>query len=399
MNNNSVKMFLTVLVTASIVFVLTSSYYINNVVSGNQNTPIANTVYSYSGDFTKLKKVLSLVDRDFLFTGYDKEELEEGAIKGMLSALEDPYTSYFTKNETEEFLLETQGSYDGVGMYVTYGTEYDWPMVLATIKGSPASEAGIKPGDYIFTVSGEDINGSTSLEEVASRLKGTPGTVVSVTFVRIHEDKRQEKYTVELERKKIELNVFEYEVKDDNIGYIKISSFDDEVDSNFEKAYKELVEDKKVSGLIIDLRDNPGGVFDEVKNIANMLVPEGIITYTVDKNGQKSVAYADERKSSVPIVVLINNSSASASEILAAAIKDRNVGKVVGKTSYGKGLVQEFVNLRDGTYAKITIAEYFSPNGTKINKVGVVPDVEVDDDINTENDEQLEKAIEVLKNY
>lgn len=398
MNNNSMKMILTVFVTAAIVFVLTSSYYINNVVRENQNTPIANISYNYSGDFDKLKKVLSLVDRDFLYSGYDMEKLEEGAIKGMLSALDDPYTSYFTKTETENFLLETQGSYDGVGMYVTYGTAYDWPMVLAPIKGSPAAEAGVKPGDYIYSISGEEVSKDTSLEEVASKLKGISGTTVSVTLVRFDENEKQEKYTVELERRKIELSTFDYEVKDGDIGYINISSFDENVDVKFEDAYDDLTKNQNVKGIIIDVRDNPGGVFDKVKNIANMLVPEGIITYTVDKNGKKNVAYSDESKSSVPLAVLINQNSASASEILASAIKDRNVGKVIGKTSYGKGLVQEFLNLHDGTYVKITIAEYFSPNGTKIDKVGVIPDIDVEDDENTEIDEQLEKALEVLKN-
>jgi len=356
------------------------------------------STYSYDGNFDKLKKVLGLIDRDFLFEDYDMEKIEEGAIKGMLDALDDPYTSYFNKSETESFLTETEGEYEGVGMYITFGTDIEWPMVLAPIKGSPAADAGVKAGDYIYAISGEEITNDTSLEEVASKLKGKSGTTISTTFVRYDENKKQEKYTVDLERRKIELSSFESEVKEGNIGYIKFTSFDEDADVQFEKAYQELVDKEKVKGLIIDLRDNPGGLLKKVIKIADMLVPKGIITYTVDKNNNRKVEYSDEKQTSVPIVVLINENSASASEILAAAIKDHDVGKIVGKTSYGKGLVQELLSLGDGTYVKVTIAEYFSPNGTKINKVGVVPHVEVEDDVDTEEDEQLLEAIEVLKN-
>ena len=386
-NEGFIKTAMTVLATAAVVFVATSSYYINNVVNGQsreKNSTLGNSknnliTYNYSGDFDKLKKVLALINRDFLFEDYDMEKLEEGAIKGMLNSLDDPYTSYFNASETQSFLTETEGEYEGVGMYITFGTDIEWPMVLAPIKGSPAAEAGVKAGDYIYSISGEEIKSDTTLEEVATRLKGTSGTKVSVAFVRYDENKKQEKYTVELERRKIELSPFEYEVKDGNIGYIKFTSFDEDADVQFSKAYNELVNDKKVQGIIIDLRDNPGGLLDKVKKIADSLVPAGIITYTVDKNGNRKVEYSDKNQTSVPLVVLINENSASASEILSAAIKDHGVGKIVGKTSYGKGLVQEFVSLGDGTYVKVTIAEYFSPNGTKINKIGVVPDIEIDD--------------------
>lgn len=404
-NEGVIKTVMTVLITSAVVFVMTSSYYINNIASrqeiSNESNPTNGVLdfikkYEYDGNFNKLKAVLNLIDKDFLFKDYDLEELEDGAIRGMLDALNDPYTSYFNKSETDSFLTQTEGEYVGVGMYITYGTDMEWPMVLSPIKGSPAEEAGVKPGDYIYSISGDTITEDASLEEVASRLKGKEGTRVSVTLVRIDENKKQEKYTVELERRKIELSSFEYEVKEGNTGYIKFTSFDQDADVLFEKAYNELVNEKKVSGLIIDLRDNPGGYLDKVVKIADSLVPSGIITYTVDKNETKKIEYSDSKQTSVPIVVLINENSASASEILASAIKDHKVGKIVGKTSYGKGLVQEFSGLGDGTYVKVTIAEYFSPNGTKINKIGVIPDIEVGDDVKTEVDEQLEKALEVI---
>ena len=393
-NNGFIKTAMTVVATAAIVFVATSSYYINNVAMGKDKIS-----YEYDGNFTKLKNVLSLINKDFLFDDYTMEQLEDGAIRGMLDSLDDPYTSYFDADETESFLIETEGEYEGVGMYITFGTDIEWPMVLSPLKGSPAEEAGVKAGDYIYEIDGVEIDSEATLEEVAHLLKGESGTKVSVTFIRYDEEKKQEKYTVELERRKIEVSPFEYEAKDDNIGYIKFTSFDENVDTQFKKAYKELVNDKKVKGLIIDIRDNPGGLLTAALKIADTLVPNGIITYTVDKNGNKEVEYSDSNCSKVPVVILINENSASASEILAAAVKDHGVGKIVGKTSYGKGLVQEFVSLGDGTYVKLTIAEYFSPNGTKINKVGVVPDVEIDDNADTPEDEQLNKALEVIKNF
>lgn len=315
----------------------------------------------------------------------------------MLNALEDPYTSYFDEQETEDFLVETEGEYEGIGMYITYGTKIEWPMVQAPIKGSSAAELGVLPGDYIYAIEGETLKSNTTLEEVSSRLKGKAGTKVSVTFIRYNESGEQTEYTLDLERRKIEINPFEYEVKDGNIGYMKFTSFDENADVKFKEAYKDLVENKNVEGIVIDIRDNPGGLLTTVVKIADFLVPNGIITYTLDKDGNKEVKYSDSKKASVPLVVLVNENSASASEILAAAIKDHGVGEIVGKTSYGKGLVQEFLSLGDGTYVKLTIAEYFSPNGTKINEIGVIPDVEVEDNLETLDDEQLAKALEVME--
>lgn len=389
-----IKTALTVVATAVVVFVATSAYYIENVAVGKNTMQ-----YEYNGEFSKLKGVLSLVERDFLFDDYSMEELEEGAIRGMLDALEDPYTSYFNTSETESFLTETEGEYDGVGLYITYGTDIKWPLVLSPIKGSPAEEAGVKAGDYIYAIEGEKLTSEMTLEEVAHRLKGATGSKVSVTFIRYNEEKEQEEYTVELERRKIEISPFEYEIKDGNIGYMKFTSFDENADVHFKDAYNELVNKKKVKGIIIDIRDNPGGLLTTALKIVDRVVPNGIITYTVDKKGNKDVKYSDSNSTDVPIVVLVNENSASASEILAAAIKDHGVGKIVGKTSYGKGLVQEFAGLGDGTYVKLTIAEYFSPNGTKINEIGVVPDYEVEDNEELPGDEQLAKALEVIKNF
>ena len=299
MNNkeNILKTVMTVLMTASVVFVLTSSYYINNVIAGQPNDEENKDVYfstpsgeiyflrrkfKYDGNFDKLKAVLNLINNDFLYKDYDLKELEEGAIKGMLYALGDPYTSYFTTSETEEFLTTTNGEYSGVGIYITYGKDIEWPMVLGVIKGSPAEEAGVKPGDYIYSISGDEISSQTTLEEVSNKLKGVAGTKVKTVFVRFDENKKQEKIELELERRKIELSIFEYEMKDDNIGYIKMSDFDIDIDSQFEKAYEELVNERHAKGLIIDLRDNTGGYLSGAQDIADLFIRKDKVLYSLE---------------------------------------------------------------------------------------------------------------------
>lgn len=387
-----VKSVINVIIASAVVFSLTSSYYINNytVVDTKKNTV-------ETDNFTKLKKVLGIVEEDFLFEDYKMEKLEEGAISGMLKALDDPYTSYFTKEQTESFLIQTEGEYVGVGMYITYGKDIKWPMVLTPIKNSPASEGGILPGDFIYKINDEQIASDTTLEEVSHLLKGPEETTVKVTFIRYDENKNEEEFERIFTRRKIEISPIECEIKDGNIGYIKFVTFDEGVDAKFLKAYNKLVNEDKVKGIIIDLRDNSGGLLDTAINIADRLVPSGIITYTVDKHGKKDVEKSDDRKTDVPLVVLINENSASASEVLSGCLKDHGVAKIVGKNSFGKGLVQEFKSLKDGTYIKMTIAEYFSPNGTKINKVGIAPDYEVDNDEKSKEDAQLNKALEVIK--
>lgn len=380
------------LLTALVVYVIMSYHYTKITLESEDNY----NYYSTSGDdFKKLKRVLKILEEDYLFE-YDMETLEEGAISGMLSALDEPYTSYFNLKQTEEFLTETEGEYEGVGMYLTIDTTKNMPMVLLPIKNSPAEEANIKTGDYILEIDGEDVS-TASLEEVAGRVKGKNGTKVTVKFMRINSDDTVEQFEKELTRRKIDLYPFTSRILENNIGYVAFESFDEKVGEQFKTALNEMMNKNKIKGLIVDLRDNPGGLLTTASEIADELLPTGVITYTVDKNGKKEYIYSDSKHIDIPIVVIVNENSASASEITAAAIKDSENGKVVGTTSYGKGLVQEFKSLRDGTYIKVTISEYFSPKGTKINKIGVEPDYEVEDNPDTDEDEQLEKAIEVIK--
>lgn len=364
--------------------VLTSEEYYDSIFG----------IKTYSGEFEKLKKVMGIIESDYL-KEYDVKKLEEGAIRGMLEALDDPYTSYFDKSETESFLTETEGDYEGVGMYISIDTKKDTVIVLSPIKGSPAEEAGVKPGDYITEINGVSVVG-VSLEEVASRLKGISGSTVDVKFVRYNESGDAEKIEKTIPRRKVELTSFGSKMLEDDIAYISFSSFDENITEKFEEATKELFKKKKAKGLILDVRNNPGGLLSVATEVADKLLPTGKIVYTVDKNGKEEAMYSDSNFIDVPIVVLVNENSASASEILAAALKDYGA-TIVGTTTYGKGLVQEFKSLRDGTYVKVTISEYFSPNGTKINETGVIPSIEVKQDEDTEKDEQLERAIIELK--
>ena len=382
------------IITAVVVFLVTSFQY--------TKMSLGNEVYDYysdvssSGDydFDKLKKVLEIIDKEYLYS-YDLEKIEDGAISGMLDALGDPYTAYYNVENTKNFLVETEGEYEGIGIYLTMDTEYELPIVLAVFKNSPAAEAGVLPGDYILEIEGESTKDKL-LEEISTKVKGRPNTKVKIKFGRYDDNENYEEIEKEITRKKIETNYFEDKILENNIGYISFEAFDEHAEEHFNDAYNKLVNKNEVEGLIIDLRNNSGGIVDVAEAIVDKIVPLGNITYIVDKEGNKEYINSDSECIKIPLVVLINENSASAAEIMAAAVQDHSVGEIVGTTSYGKGLVQKFKSLGDGTYVKITISEYFSPNGKKINGVGVVPDVIVEDDKNTEEDEQLLKAIEII---
>ncbi len=379
------------ILTAAAVFVVTSIQY-NRLALGGEEYDYT----YYSGDnFKKLNKIMSIIESDFLFE-YDMEKVEEGAINGMLKALEDPYTNYFNKSDAKEFLTDTEGEYEGVGIYISIDVSKNCPVVIKPIKGSPAEEAGVKPGDYIVEIDGKDVT-STSLEETAAYIKGKVGSEVKIKFIRYANDTDYEEIEKTLIRRKVEINAFEYELKDGDIAYIKFESFDEKATDNFINAYNKMARETGIKGLIIDVRDNTGGLLTAAQDIIDSILPTGIITYTVDKNGNKEYIYSDSRCINIPIVVIANGNSASAAEITAAAIKDYDRGAVVGETTYGKGLVQEFKSLRDGTYVKVTISEYFSPSGNKINEVGVEPNYIIEDNEETEVDEQLQKALEVIR--
>lgn len=370
---------------------------------------VQNDIYAYDGyeydtdTFEKLYRVKNILDKKYL-RDYDIDELIDGAIDGMLEALDDPYTTYFDKEAAEQFLIETEGEYEGVGIYVSYDLNKKMVIVLTPIEQSPAAEAGILPGDYIEYVDDVDVTSNT-LDEVADLLKGEAGTLVKVGIIRYDKDGNITRIEKTLTRRNVTIDPVVEEVYEDNIGYIKLSSFDETTYSEFVKAYKDLTKNKNVKGLILDLRNNPGGLLDVATSITDILVPKGKIVYTLDKDGKEEAIYSGSGKIEIPLVVLVNEGSASASEVLAGAVKDYGVGKIIGVNTYGKGVVQTLLSLRDGTYVKVTTNEYFSPNGNKIDGEGVAPDIEVKlpEDVSSyynleyDEDTQLQKAIEELK--
>ena len=343
---------------------------------------------------TKLQYLKALIDEYFI-EDIDEEKLTEGIYKGYIDGLEDPYSVYYDEEETREMNETTSGEYQGVGFVVSQDKDTEIITVLQVYEDSPAQEAGIKDGDILYKVDGEELSG-LDLTEVVRKIKGEEGTEVELTVLR---GDNAEEVTVTAVRRTIEAQTVSHEMKENGVGYIRISEFD----SVTYEQYKTALEDLEANGmqsLIVDLRSNPGGNLVTVCDNLDPMLPEGTIVYTEDKNGEKNEFTSDEENQfTKPLVVMMNGYSASASEIFAGAVQDYGTGQIVGTQSYGKGVVQQIFDLKDGTSLKLTIAEYFTPNGRNINGEGITPDVEVEyeyDEANPEADNQLDKAIEVV---
>lgn len=330
----------------------------------------------------------------------DDQKLIEGAIKGYIEALGDPYTVYYTSEEMQEIMEQTNGNYVGIGIYMTLDTDKNLVTVLNPIENSPAEEAGILSGDLIIKVDGVEYTGD-DMDVMASKIKGEEGTKVTLEIERDGEIK-----TFELTRRKVYLSHVSSKVLEDNIGYMSISDFDGGCAEEFKKEYEEL-EKQGITRLIIDIRSNGGGIVDEAIDIADMITDKGsTLLITKDKNGTEKITKAtSDPIINMPVVVLINGYSASASEILAGALRDNEKATLVGTKTYGKGIIQELHQLSNGSGLKMTTNEYYTPNHNAIHKIGIEPDVEVElsDELKlettvTENeDNQLQKAIEVIK--
>lgn len=347
-----------------------------------------------SGTIEKLA-VLEDTIQEYFWQDVTEETLEEGIYKGILEALDDPYSVYYTNEELMELQQETEGIYYGIGAYISQKTDMGYVQISKVIKNTPAEESGFLKDDYIYKVNGEDMLDQDSTY-VVSKIKGEEGTKVVVTVIREGVD---DPIDIEVERRKIETPTVEYEMLENSMAYIQIAEFDLVTASQFETAYKQAKQDG-MKGLILDLRGNPGGNLSTVCDIARMLLPKGLIVYTEDKYGERVEYTCDgSRQIEVPMTVLTDGYSASASEILAGAIKDYGIGTLVGTTTYGKGIVQKVINLSDGSAVKLTVSTYYTPKGNNIHKIGVIPDVEVEFDAEQYAagvDNQLEKAEEIL---
>lgn len=327
----------------------------------------------------------------------DTDSMIEGMYSGMVDALGDPYSVYYTAEEWAELMQETEGIYYGIGAYISLDPATGLGKINGVIPDTPAQEAGLRENDLIYLIDGESAQG-LDLSEIVARVKGEEGTVVHLTIYREGETDYLE---IDVERRKIESPTVNYEMYDNGIGYIQITEFDDVTTDQFTEALA-VIKGSKAKGLILDLRGNPGGSLPVVVDIARMILPKGLIVYTEDKYGERDEYTCDgQHELNLPLVVLVNGNSASASEILAGAIKDYGKGTLIGTTTFGKGIVQRVMPLSDGTALKLTISAYYTPNGNNIHGVGIEPDIlcEFDSEAYYEEDvdNQLQRAIQEIE--
>ena len=348
----------------------------------------------------KISKIKSIIDKYYL-NEIDEEKMAEGMYKGLVSSLEDPYSVYYTKEEFDSLMESSSGSYYGIGAYVSQDVKTGDITIVKPFEGGPAYEAGMLPGDVIYKVLGEEVSGK-DLSEVVGMMKGEEGTTVDVEIIRKGES---EPIKLTIERRKVEVPTISYEMLDNNVGYIQIAEFDEVTGPQFRSALTEL-ENQGMKGLVIDLRNNPGGLLDTVCDMLDRMLPEGLIVYTEDKNGNRTEEVKSTAKESFdkPLVVMINGNSASASEVFAGAIQDYGIGTILGTTSFGKGIVQSVIPLSDGSGVKITVSKYFTPKGRNIHGIGITPDVvvELKEDLKNKvtieksEDNQLQEAIKII---
>lgn len=392
------KTIMLIIITVLITALVTTIVIYNFVVESGKIAIKSENNSSLNGLELTLASFRSVLEEKYIGE-IDDEALIEGAIKGYVSALGDPYTTYYTKEEMDELMEETTGNYVGIGIYMTLDLENNAIYVVKPMEGSPAEEAGIQAGDLITKVDGQEYSGE-ELDQASNAIKGEEGTTVKLEILRDGETQE-----LEVERRKIVVSHI-VEKKFDNIGYLLIEDFDGGCAKEFEEKYKEL-ESQGIDRLIIDLRNNGGGVVDEAVSIADMLLDkDDTILITKDKKGNEEITKSEHNPTiTMPVVVLTNGYSASASEILVGALQDNERATIVGTKTYGKGIIQEVNRLNDGSGLKITIEEYYTPNRNEINKVGIEPNEEIDlsDEVREqgtytdEEDNQLQKAIEIIR--
>lgn len=364
------------------------NYFLVTGEIGENSKQNINTISNALKDFRKL------IDEYYIGEVDEKKVMDE-TIKGYVNGLNDEYSEYMTADEWEDYQINTLGNYVGIGIYMTQDTTGK-VVVIEPIEGSPAEAAGLQANDYIVEVDGESVIGQDTAK-VSSKIKGEEGTMVKLKVIRDNQY-----VTMDVERKAIKVYHVKNEMLENNIGYIKLSTFDEGCSDEFENAFKDL-QGKGAQKLIIDLRDNTGGLVDEALKIADMIVPKDKkLLITKNSKGEKETTVAKQDVMiDMDIIVLVNGYSASASEILVGCLQDNKEAKIVGTTTYGKGVIQNVFSLSDGSVLKLTTAEYFTPNETQINKKGINPDFAVqlvaEEEGQEEVDEQLNKALEMLK--
>ena len=389
------KTIMIIVLTAFITFIITSIGMYKYIEGDGKLAALASDT---SNDITvSLEKYKEIIDKYYL-GDVDEDKLKEGAIKGYIEGLNDPYTEYISKEDMKDYMQETLGNYVGIGIYMTADQKLDKVKVLSPIKESPAEKAGIEPGDIIVSVNGKTYKAS-EMSAMSNDIKGEEGTEVEITILRGTETKE-----FKVKREKIKVNPVEGKVLDNNIGYIKFTSFDETTADDFKNKYEELKK-SNIKSLIIDLRNNGGGLVDQALKIADYITEkDSVLLYEVDKNGKEEVKKSENDPIiSEAIIILTNENTASASEILAGALKDLGKATIVGTKTYGKGVIQQILTVKDGSGIKLTVEEYQTPNRNKINKIGIEPNetVELPSDVESvlnvpeDKDTQLQKAQEI----
>lgn len=405
--NRIYKTIMLVVLTAFVTFMITT-FSLYTYFSNTSLVSIFDTVSSESSEDTAkaseiekyLKKIKTTINKYYLWKdNIDDEKLKDGAVKGYVSALGDEYTEYIPKDEMEAYTENITGNFVGIGIYMVADENSGRVVVYYPIPGSPAEKAGIKAGDQIISVDGTEYT-YEDFDKIADYIKGEEGTKVKLVIQR-----NDEKIELEIKREKINTNPITIEMLENNIGYLKIPSFDEDTANDFKEKIEEL-QNKGAKKIIIDLRNNGGGIVNEATDIADMLLEKGqTIISTVDNNNKREVTYSKNKPEfTMPVVVITNENSASASEILACSLQDNDRAKIIGTKTYGKGIIQTLLSLADGSGLKITTEEYYTPKGTTIHKVGITPNEEVKlpdtvksvYSVTREDDTQLQKAIEIL---
>lgn len=392
--NKVYKVVMLILITAIVTFMITSIGMYNYFVKTNQGRiAVVESIEKNGDDYSMLNAKLQIV-KDYLNDNYigelNLDQMIEGAIKGYVEGVGDDYTEYLSKDEYEELIVNVTGDFVGIGVYI-YKDKDGNLIVLAPMENSPSEEAGIEAGDRILAIDGENCN-EMDINVASSKIKGEAGSTVELEIQRGTETLKKT-----VTRRTVEISDSASKILEGNIGYIVLSTFDTDCSKKIEK-YMEEFQSKGINSVILDLRNNTGGVVEEAVKISELFIDKGnTVLRSYNKTEKETIIKSSSGKyKDINLVVLVNDYSASASEIVTAALKDNKAATIVGIRTYGKGVMQEIQPLFDGAI-KITIEEFKTPNGDKINKVGIKPDVEIEIDKDSNEDLQLQKAIEILK--
>lgn len=386
-------------ITASLVIIISAIAIISFIIISDQDVDIYNnsaTLNANSGS-DKIKEILSLIESKYIGE-VNMDELVDAAINGIFETIDDPYTRYLTEEEYNEEVNSGEEKYTGIGIHISWSVKKDALVIIGVMPNTPAKEAGLKSGDIIKTVNNNEVNKDNYNARI-DEIKGVADTTVDLAIER---DGKLINFTVK--RANIVASNIESNILENNIGYIKILQFSNGIYNEFKTEYDKLIDTDKVDSLIIDLRNNPGGLVNEVLNIANMLVGDGIMLKVEYGDGTTKVYNSNSSKCNIPLVVLVNENSASASEILAGCVKDLKAGTVIGTTTFGKGIMQSVMPLEDGGGVSITVAQFYTASMSEIHGKGIVPDIEIelpegvvpDLVLDEKVDTQLKKAIEHL---